>query len=127
LLLPAFAAVALSGCLLISGEQTSLDLAEGGGNVLTTFVSAEGGEVRAIETGAPGAELQVIAVVEAVSGDLQLSLIDADGSVAFTVAARPAVQVTRSGGVRADEQGLVRYRVQAQGARDGMFQLFVQP
>lgn len=117
---------ALSGCLLISGEATTIDLVEGGGNVLTTFVSAEGGEERTLETGRPGAELQVIAVVEVDTGDLQLALLQPDGAVAFAVSARPAVQVTRSGTVRADDEGRVRYRVSATSARDGMYQLFVQ-
>jgi hypothetical protein len=118
---------ALTGCLLISGEQTTLDLADGGGNLLTTFVSAEGSEERVVETGRPDAELQVIAVVEVASGDLQLSLLQPDGAVAFAVGARPATQVTRSAGVRTDAEGRLRFRVQAQGARDGQYQLFVQP
>lgn len=117
---------ALAGCVLVSGEETTIDLVEGGGNVLTTFVSAEGAEVRSLETGAPGAELQVIAVVEVETGDLQLELIQPDGAVAFVVSARPNTQITRSGGVRADDEGRVRYRVSATGARDGAFQIFVQ-
>ena len=50
-----------------------------------------------------------------------------DGALAFALAARPATQVTRSGSVRADAEGRVRYRVRAEGARDGSYQLFVQP
>jgi hypothetical protein len=117
----------LAGCLLMSGEETTIDLQAGGGNVLTTFVSAEGSEERTLDIGAPGAEVQVIAVVEVDSGDLELSLIEPDGGLAFALAARPATQVTRSGAVFADAEGLVRYRVRAQGARDGSYQLFVQP
>lgn len=123
----ALAVVALSGCLLVSGEETTLDLIEGGGNVLTTFVSAEGAEVRSLETGVPGAEVQVIAVVEVDTGDLQLELMQPDDGVAFAVSARPNTQITRSGGVRADDEGRVRYRVRATGARDGTIQIFVQP
>jgi hypothetical protein len=119
--------VSLSGCLLISGETTTIDLLEGGGNVLTSFVSAEGREERMIDVGVPNAELRVIAVVEVESGDLELALLQPDGSVAFALAARPATQVTRSGAVRADEAGLIRLRVRASGARDGTYQLFVQP
>lgn len=126
-LLCALAAVALNACLLVSGEETTIDLVEGGGNVLTTFVSAEGAEVRTLETGAPGAEVQVIAVVEVNTGDLQLELIQPEGSVAFALAARPNTQVTRSGGVRTDDEGRVRFRVSATAARDGAYQLFVQP
>ena len=121
------AVVALSGCLLISGESTTIDLLEGGGNVLTTFVSAEGDEERVLEVGTPGAEVQVIAVVEVEAGDLELALLQPDGALAFALAARPATQVTRSGSVRADAEGRVRYRVRAEGARDGSYQLFVQP
>jgi hypothetical protein len=117
----------LAGCLLMSGEETTIDLQAGGGNVLTTFVSAEGSEERTLDIGAPGAEVQVIAVVEVDSGDLELSLIEPDGALAFGLSARPATQVTRSGAVSADAEGLVRYRVRAQGARDGSYQLFVQP
>jgi hypothetical protein len=111
----------------MSGEETTIDLQAGGGNVLTTFVSAEGTEERTLDIGAPGAEVQVIAVVEVDSGDLELSLIEPDGGLAFALAARPATQITRSGAVVADAEGLVRYRVRAQGARDGSYQLFVQP
>lgn len=121
------ALAALSGCLLISGEATTIDLAGGGGNVLTSFVSAEGSEQRTIDIGAPDVEVQVIAVVDVGSGDLQLSLLQPDGSVAFAVSARPGIQVTRSGAVRTDEDGRVHYRVGATGARDGTYQLFVQP
>lgn len=117
----------LSGCLLISGEATTIDLVEGGGNLLTTFVSAEGDEFRTVETGLPDAEVQVIAVVEVVSGDLQLAVVEPDGAVAFVVAARPATPVTRSGGVRTDANGRIRYRITAQDARDGVYQLLIQP
>jgi hypothetical protein len=126
-LLLAVALAALSGCLLISGEQTTLDLGDGGGNLLTTFVSAEGSEERTLEVGSPDAELQLIAVVEVDSGDLELTVLQPDGAVAFTVRARPATQVTRSGPVLADDAGRVRYRVRAQGASDGSYQIFVQP
>jgi molybdopterin-binding protein len=121
------ASLLLAGCLLMSGEATTIDLQAGGGNVLTTFVSAEGAEERTLEIGTPGAEVQVIAVVEVESGDLELSLLEPDGELAFGLTARPATQVTRSGAVSADAEGRVRYRVRAQGARDGSFQLFVQP
>jgi hypothetical protein len=120
-------ALLLSGCILMSGEATTIDLQEGGGNLLTTFVSAEGAEERVIDVGTPGAELQVIAVVEVDSGDLELTVLQPDGEVSFALAARPAVQVTRSGAVTADAEGRVRYRVRAQGARDGSYQLFLQP
>lgn len=118
---------ALSGCLLISGEATTVDLQAGSGNLLTTFVGAEGREERTVEVGSPGAEVQVIAIVGVESGDLELAVVAPDGSVAFAVAARPDAQVTRSGSVLADETGSVRYTVSARGARNGSYQLFVQP
>lgn len=117
----------LSGCLLLSGEQTTIDLVEGTGNLSSSFVSGEGQELRQVPVGASAAELQVIAIVAVESGDLQLELIQPDGAVAFVVAGRPDAQITRSGAVRSDEQGNIRYRVTARGARNGAYQIFVQP
>lgn len=117
----------LSGCLLMSGETTTIDLQEGAGNVSTRFVSAEGTDLRNHQVAAAGVELQVIAIVAVESGDLALDLLDPSGSVVFSVAARPGAQITRSGLVPADEQGRLRYRVTARGARDGNYQLFFQP
>lgn len=113
--------------MLMSGEATTVDIQEGSGNLLTTFVGAEGSGERELEVGASGTTVQVIAIVGVESGDLTLSMLGPDGSVAFTVAARPDSQVTRSGSVRADERGRVRYTVSARGARNGSYQLFVQP
>lgn len=127
LALCALALLALSGCMLMSGEATTVDMQEGSGNLLTTFVGAEGSGERDLEVGAPGATVQVIAIVGVESGDLELSLLGPDGSVSFTVAARPDAQVTRSGSVRADDSGRLRYTVSARGARNGSYQLFVQP
>lgn len=123
----ALAAWLLAGCMLMSGEATTVDLQEGSGNQLTTFVGAEGSGARRVEVGAPGAELQVIAIVSVESGDLELSLVQPDGAVAFAVAARPNAQVTRSGSVRADDEGAITYTVSARGARNGSYQIFVQP
>lgn len=117
----------LSGCLLLSGEQTTIDLVEGTGNLSSSFVSGEGQELRLVQVGANDSELQVIAIVAVESGDLQVELIQPDGAVAFVVAGRPDVQVTRSGAVRTDAQGQIRYRVTARGARNGAYQIFVQP
>jgi hypothetical protein len=117
----------LSGCLLVSGEQTTIDLLEGTGNVSTSFVSVEGREERVVQVSDEAAELQVIAIVTIESGDLQLDIIQPDGSVAFAISGRPDAQVTRSGPVRSDELGQVRYRVSARGARNGEYQIFFQP
>lgn len=127
LALVALGAWLLAGCMLMSGEATTVDLQEGSGNQLTTFVGAEGSEARRLDVGAPGAELQVIAIVSVESGDLELSLVQPDGAVAFAVAARPNAQVTRSGSVRADDEGALTYLVRARGARNGSYQIFVQP
>ncbi|MBX0326507.1 hypothetical protein K2Z83_02210 [Oscillochloris sp. ZM17-4] len=117
----------LSGCLLISGERTTIDLLAGSGNVSTTFVSAEGGEERAVQVSDGPADLQAIAIIAIESGDLQIDLLQPDGAVAFAIAGRPDSQVTRSSRVRSDDAGMVRYRVTARGARSGEYQIFFQP
>lgn len=117
----------LAGCLLISGEQTTIDLQAGTGNLSTTFVSAEGSDERTVQVADGPVELQVIAIVAVESGDLQIDLLQPDGALAFAVAGRPDAQVTRSSQVRSDDSGLVRYRVAARGARNGAYQLFFQP
>ncbi len=116
----------LAGCLQISGEATTIDLGPDGGNVSTSFVGAEGSAERTLALDRPGVAAQVIVMVEVRSGDLEVSLLQPDGAVAFVTASRPGAQVTRSGVVRADEAGRIRYRVSARGARDGAFQVFVQ-
>lgn len=121
------ALLTLTGCLLVSGEATTIDLQEGAGNLLTSFVGAEGRAERVVAIGTPGAEVRVIAILGVESGDLELALLQPDGAVAFVVAARPDAEVTRSGAVRADEAGRVRYQLSARGARNGSLQLFVQP
>ncbi|PDW01258.1 hypothetical protein [Candidatus Chloroploca asiatica] len=123
----AIALLLLTGCLLISGETTMIDLQDGSGNLLTTFVGAEGQQERILDVGLPATELQVIVIVGVESGDLALSLLQPEGSVVFTVAARPDLQVTRSGSVRTNERGQLRYTVNAAAARNGSYQIFVQP
>jgi hypothetical protein len=117
----------LSGCLLISGERTTIDLLAGVGNVSTTFVSAEGNEERTVQVGDGPTELQVIAIIAIESGDLQIDLLQPDGAVAFAVAGKPDSQVTRSSRVRSDDSGMVRYRISARGTRHGEYQIFFQP
>jgi hypothetical protein len=117
----------LSGCMLVSGEATTIDLAGGVGNLSSTFVSAEGSEERTVQVSDGPAELQVIAIVAIESGDLELELLQPDGAQAFAVAGRPDTQVTRSSVVRSDDAGMVRYRIAARGARNGGYQLFFQP
>ncbi|NJN17714.1 MAG: hypothetical protein HC822_16285 [Oscillochloris sp.] len=126
-LMALFVVPLLAGCMLVSGERTTIDLQDGVGNISTVFVGAEGQEVRLAPVTAGPAEVQVIAILGVESGDLQIELLQPDGGVVFAVAARPDVQVTRSGAVRTNEQGEVRYRITARSARNGNFQLLFQP
>lgn len=116
----------LSGCMLTSGERTSQDVGLQAGNRSATFVSAEGDELRSLEVGAPGAELQVIVILEAEQGELRLDVLDADSAVALSAQSRPDEQVTRSGSVTTDAEGVLRYRVTARGARNGGYQILYQ-
>src|SRR5262245_44145798 len=81
-------ALLASGCLMVSGEQTSVDAQPTGGNFSTTFVSAEGGEDRTIATGAGPTTLNVIAAVRVQQGELRLEMIGPDGAVALTIQGR---------------------------------------
>jgi hypothetical protein len=119
--------LSLTACLLISGETTSADVQDGAGNLLSSFVGAEGRAERILELGLADSEVQVIAIVSIESGDLELTLVQPDGSVAFTIAARPDAEITRSGLVRTNDQGQLRYQINARGARNGQVQLFFQP
>lgn len=119
--------ITLSGCMLISGETTAVDIQDGAGNLLTSFVGAEGSGERLFELGTPDAEVRVIAILGVESGDLELSLLEPDGALAFVITARPDAEVTRSGAVRTDAAGRLRYQLSARGARSGSIQLFVQP
>ena len=118
--------VLASSCLLTSGERPSVDVLPDGGNVSTTFVGADGNGERTVETGANGVTMNAIVIVQAERGELRLELLNPDGNVAFSVQARPDEQVTRRGDVSTDEQGRLRYRVIAQGARNGGYQVLYQ-
>ncbi len=117
----------LSGCMLISGEQTTISLQEGAANILTTFVSAEGSDEYRLAVMPASSEAQAIVMVAVESGDVQIELIQPDGAVALALASRPGAQVTRSGPIRSDEQGQIRYRLTARSARNGEIQIFVLP
>jgi hypothetical protein len=116
----------LSGCLLVSGERSSIDNQEFSGNLSSDFVSAEGSTLRDLQVAQGPVEVQVIVIVMVESGDLRIDVLDAEESVVFSVAGEPAQQVTRSSIVRADERGNIRYRVLAQGARNGSYQILYQ-
>ena len=119
-------ALLLSGCLLTSGERPSVDALPDGGNVSSTFVGADGNGERTVDTGANSVAMNAIVIVQAERGELRLELLNPDGNVAFSVQARPDEQVTRRGDVLTDEQGRLRYRVIAQGARNGGYQVLYQ-
>lgn len=120
-------ATLLAGCLLISGEQTTISQQVGAANILTTFVSAEGSDEYRIPALPANTEVQAIVMVAVESGDLEIALIQPDGSVSFVLAARPGSQVTRSGPLRSDEQGQIWYRITARNARNGEIQMFLLP
>jgi hypothetical protein len=119
-------ALLLSGCLLVSGERPSADTLADGGNISTSFIGAEGSAERSVDTGAAGSKLNAIVIVQAERGELRVELLNADGNVAFSVQSRPDEQVTRRGDVTTDAQGRLRYRVVAQGARNGGYQVLYQ-
>lgn len=119
-------ALLLSGCMLMSGARTSSDVLPDGGNINATFVGADGRTEQTLDTGAPRVSMNAIAIVQAERGELQLELLNADGSVALAVKGRPDEAVSRSGTVTTDAQGRLRYRVSATGARNGSYQVFFQ-
>ena len=119
-------ALLLSGCLLVSGERASTDSLADGGNISSSFVGADGVSERTVDTGAAGASLSAILIVQAERGELQLEVLNSDGSIALAVKSRPDEQVTRQGSVRTDDRGQLRYRVIARGARNGSYQVLYQ-
>ena len=69
----------LSGCLLISGEQTINGPLAGTGHLSTTFVSAEGGEERTVTVSDANANLHAIVLITLDTGDLQIDVLQPDG------------------------------------------------
>jgi hypothetical protein len=120
-------ALLLSGCLMVSGEQTSADAQPTGGNFSTTFVSAEGGAERSIQTGAGPATLDVIAAVRVQQGELRLEMLGPDGAVALSIQGRPDEQITKIAKVPTDQEGNLHYRIIARGARNGSIEVLYQP
>lgn len=115
----------LSGCMLASGEQSVVDLQPAGGSVSTSFVSAEGEDLRTIKTDA-GQTVNMVVFVDVAEGELRVDMLDPGGSVVFSTQGRAGERVTHSGRVTADGEGLVRYRVVAHSARKGRLELFYQ-
>ena len=54
-------------------------------------------------------------------------MLDPKDSVVLAIDAQPDESVTKSGNVPTDDQGNLRYRVVARGARNGSFQLLYEP
>ncbi len=123
-ILPLFALL-LSGCLLMSGGVTSTDTQASAGNVSASFVSAEGQDERTLDVGEQS-QLSVITIVSVAQGELRVDILDPNGSVALSVQGRPNEQVTKLGTVQADANGELHYRVIAQGARNGSYQVLYQ-
>lgn len=116
----------LPACMLVSGDRLSADVRPDSGNVTRTFLGAEGTEEYAIPVGDGAAMLQTIVILELQQGEMRLDMLNAGGSVAFTVQSRPGDQVSRTGAVRLDETGTLRYRIVTRGARDGRYQILYQ-
>lgn len=116
----------LPGCMLVSGDRLSADVRPDLGNVTRTFLGAEGTEEYAIPVGDGAAMLRTIVILELQQGEMRLDMLNAGGSVAFTVQSRPGDQVSRTGVVRLDETGTLRYRIVTRGARDGRYQILYQ-
>jgi hypothetical protein len=124
IILPLFALL-LNGCLLMSGGVTSTDTQAAAGNLSASFVSAEGQDERTLDVGEQ-AQLSVITIVSVAQGQLRVDILDPNGSVVLSVQGRPNEQVTRSGTVQTDANGELHYRVVAQGARNGSYQVLYQ-
>lgn len=116
----------LQGCMLMSGTLSTTDTQPTGGNLNTTFVSAEGTREVWFPTGAPAARLNVISWVRVQQGELRIELLNPDGAVAIAIQGRPDEQITRVGEVTTDNEGNLRYRVTARGARNGGYEVLYQ-
>jgi hypothetical protein len=112
--------------MLASGERTSADLQPEAGNVVSSFLSADGVAERELAIGEGPTRLDVIVIVEAAQGELRLDLFDPDGAPAMVVESRPNESVTATGAVVIDAQGVLRYRVTTRGARGGSYQILYQ-
>lgn len=120
-------ALLLSGCLLTSGEQSASDARPSGGNLSSSFVSADGEGIRTLPTGSASATMNVILIVSVQQGELRIEMLGPNDAVALALDGRPDESVTRTGNVPTDAQGNLRYRVVARGARNGSYQLLYQP
>jgi len=109
----------------MSGGATSTDTQAAAGNVSASFVSAEGQDERTLDVGEQS-QLSVIAILSVAQGELRVDILDPNGSVVLSVQGRPNEQVTKLGTVQTDANGELHYRVMAQGARNGSYQVLYQ-
>lgn len=116
----------LAGCLLASGAQGSDDRAGDAGNVSLQFVSAEGTEVRQVTAADGATNLLVTVFARAEQGQLRIEVLDPQGSATLVIEGTPEEQVARAT-VATDENGVLRYRIRATGARHGGYQILYQP
>jgi hypothetical protein len=116
----------LAGCLLLSGAQQSADRAEDAGNVSVQFVSAEGTEVREVTVADAATNLLVTVFARSEQGQLRIEILDPQGSATLVIEGTPEEQVARAT-VATDDNGVLRYRIKATGARRGGFQILYQP
>ncbi len=117
----------LTGCMVSSGLRQSMDIGDDAGNKVASFIGAEGSEQQTIAVGPTNTRYTLILTVAVESGELYIDVLDgASGTVAFTVQGRPDEQVTRTGTTVSDARGLLYYRVNARGARNGSYQLLYQ-
>ncbi|CAA9292074.1 MAG: hypothetical protein AVDCRST_MAG93-3978 [uncultured Chloroflexia bacterium] len=116
----------LAGCLLLSGAQQSADRAEDAGNVSVQFVSAEGTEVREVTVADAATNVLVTVFARSEQGQLRIEILDPQGSATLVIEGTPEEQVARAT-VATDDNGVLRYRIKATGARRGGFQILYQP
>ncbi|HMO59680.1 MAG TPA: hypothetical protein PKA05_14065 [Roseiflexaceae bacterium] len=125
-LLLALLAGLLGGCMLVSGERTSSDIRPESGNLVSSFISADGISEHELEIGDGPTRLDVIVIVEAAQGVVRLDLFDPEGSPVMIVESRPNESVTATGAVVIDAQGILHYRVVTRSARGGSYQILYQ-
>jgi hypothetical protein len=112
--------------MLMSGKQELIDTLPSSGNISTSFISAEGVKDGTISVGTPSARVNVIMWVQVQQGEIRLELLDSANTVALSLQSRPGEQITKVGEVLTDERGQLPYRITAQGARDGSYEVLYQ-
>jgi hypothetical protein len=113
----------LASCYLVSGERVeTIPMEETRPGVYTAqFVSADGEDYDAIETGIPKAPIIVDVSARTDQGELIVVILDQDQSSAVTVTARLGVQDTGQATVRTDAEGKFMLRIIATESRSGAY------